>query len=712
MLGRTKILLLAFLALLPVAWAQAQSPSPVIALTADRITYATGYRTLTASGNVEILYGTIHLTAISLEFDQQNDIITIQGPLVLTDGDTVTIVAEFARLAADLQDGILTGARMVLNQQLQISAVEINRSEGRYSQLFKAAASACTVSTLNPVPLWQIRARRIIHDQETKQLYFEQAQFLIGNVPVAFIPRLRLPDPTVRRATGFLVPEFTSSDTLGSGIGVPYFLTLGDYSDVTLTPVVTSKLSATLKVDFRRRLHNGALNFTGALSSDQLTSSAFRGYLFGDGNLRFANGVRAAFNLEVASDDAYLLQYGFSSSDRLKSDITVYRVQRYSYFGAEIAKFHSQFSTVSNDTIPSTLGDVSYRRRWSPTGLGGQLGVTLQSSGLYRHSTTDGVTGRDMTRASAQIDWSRNWLYASGLIFNTTGEFRADYFQVYDDTAYPSPILRTTPMAAATLRLPLTRSTGQATHMIEPAVQVLWSPDSATTVPNEDSIQAEFENSNLFALSRFSGSDMIERGLRANVGVSYNRVNAKGFTIGASVGQVFRASDLGQFSTASGLSGVNSGVVTAVAIYLPQRFKLVSRTLFNPQFGVSKNETQIKFRADRFDVATTYFWLDKDAVSGQSTDRSGITVDAAYALKRNWSSTANWRYDIVAESPSSASVALTYRNECIKVDLSLSRRFNSSTTVAASTSIGLTVALEGFGTRSDSQAYTRRCSDF
>ncbi len=54
-----------------------------------------------------------------------------------------------------------------------------------------------------------------------------------------YFPRLRLPDPTVDRQTGLLVPKLINSSRIGNGIKVPYFIALGDHADVTLTPFVT-----------------------------------------------------------------------------------------------------------------------------------------------------------------------------------------------------------------------------------------------------------------------------------------------------------------------------------------------------------------------------------------------------------------------------------------------------------------------------------------
>ena len=161
---------------------------------------------------------------------------------MLTDdtGDTV-ILASQAELPADLTEGILTSARLVLNQQLQLAANQIMRVGGRYTALQTVAASSCKVCAGDPTPLWEIRARRVVHDEQERQIYFDNAQFRLAGVPVFYIPRLRMPDPTLDRATGFLMPTLRTTSDLGTGLKFPYFIILGPSADLTVTPYVTTQ---------------------------------------------------------------------------------------------------------------------------------------------------------------------------------------------------------------------------------------------------------------------------------------------------------------------------------------------------------------------------------------------------------------------------------------------------------------------------------------
>ena len=67
------------------------------------------------------------------------------------------------------------------------------------------ACEPCKAHPERP-PLWQVRAAKIIENQQTHTIYFENAWLDIYGVPVAYIPYFSAPDPTVTRQSGLLAP--------------------------------------------------------------------------------------------------------------------------------------------------------------------------------------------------------------------------------------------------------------------------------------------------------------------------------------------------------------------------------------------------------------------------------------------------------------------------------------------------------------------------
>jgi len=173
------------LATATASFAQAPADAAPATLIADDIVFDQGASSITARGGVEIFFQGNRLRAEAITYSRDGDRVSADGPLTLIDasGDTV-LVADFADLSADLRDGVLRSASLVLNRQMQIAATRIDRVDGRYSQAYQAVASSCEVCSDNPVPIWEIRARRVIHDEVERQIYFENAQFRVIGVPV------------------------------------------------------------------------------------------------------------------------------------------------------------------------------------------------------------------------------------------------------------------------------------------------------------------------------------------------------------------------------------------------------------------------------------------------------------------------------------------------------------------------------------------------
>ncbi|NHX27486.1 LPS-assembly protein LptD, partial [Escherichia coli] len=210
--------------LAPMALSQTTTQPDMATLIADRVNVAPG-GVLVAEGNVEVLFDGYRMMASRVIYDRASDQLTVEGPMrIVMDGGSV-ITADSAEMSADMRDGLLRSARLVLDSRLQLAAAEMLRVEGRYTVLDKTVASSCRICVGQPVPLWQIRARRVIHDTEARQLYFDRARFEVVGLPIFYAPRLRLPDPTLERSSGFLTPSVRATNRLGIGVKIPYFLT-------------------------------------------------------------------------------------------------------------------------------------------------------------------------------------------------------------------------------------------------------------------------------------------------------------------------------------------------------------------------------------------------------------------------------------------------------------------------------------------------------
>lgn len=666
----------------------------------------TGDTRLIADGNVEVFFRGNRLKASRIVFDQATDRLEITGPIVLTEATgEILILASQADLAADLSEGILTSARLVLNQQLQLAANRMMRVSGRYTALQTVTASSCRVCANDPTPLWEIRARRVVHDEVERQIYFDRAQFRLAGVPVLYIPRLRMPDPTLKRATGFLMPSIRTTSDLGTGIRVPYFIVLGKSADLTLTPYLTARNSQTLGLRYRQAFATGLLTLEGSVSRDDLEPGKTRAYLRVRGDFTLPERFQLGFDGKTVTDPAYLLDYGIDNTDRLDSRIEIRRTRRNEHISARVISFQTLRDDEDNTTIPTVIADLTFHRRFSLGPLGGDGGLRLQTHNHSRSSVSpvdgngDGIAdGRDVGRISARIDWRRSFLLPMGIEGTVLGELTADAYTIANDDTYGGRTSRTHGSAGVELRWPWVRTeAGGAVQVIEPVVQLLFASSDAESLPNEDSVLVEFDEGNLFSLDRFPGSDAVERGPRANVGVSWTRHDPQGWSMGVTVGRVFREADLGQFGPGSGFAGATSDWLASATFTLSDSVALTGRLVLDDDLGVTKAETRLALSGAKTALSTSMIWAVADAEENRLVPTQEITFDARQKLTPNWTAKASGRYDFEGNQGTLAGLGLEFLNECVRFDVSLSRRFTSSTSVTPTTDFGLSLDLVGFG---------------
>ena len=694
------LILLTFLMLALPAAAQDRAT-----LVADSVSVLSG-SVLVASGHVEVYFRGQRLTASEVRYDREADRLIITGPIRIDDGKGAVFMAAQAELSADLTEGLLTSARLVLNRQLQLTAAELIRSDGgNLTAMRSVAASSCTICKGNPTPLWEIRAREVVHDAAAQQIYFKDASLRFFGLPVMYLPMLRVPDPTLQRATGLLIPRLRSTTALGIGIKLPYFIVLGDSRDLTITPYFTVRGDRTVELRYRQAFANGDLVVQGAMTDDHLGPVDPRGYFQAVGNFDLGRDYKLAFTGVSVSDPAYLVDYGITDQDRLYNQLGLTRVRRDLSFSAELIGFRSIREGDSNSTLPTTVTDIGYERRFTPPILGGVAALRLdthsdnRSSALGADTDGDGVAdGRDLARVSLSFDWRRNWTTPGGIAVSALSTAALDRYSIVQDDAFAGTPSRASGAVGVELRWPWVKTAARGvTQLIEPVAQFVVSSQPAAAIPNGDATLVEFDEGNLFALDRYPGADAVEGGARLNLGLNYRRDDPNGWSLGATLGRVVRAEDLGQFSNASGLAGRQSDWLLAWSLANQEGLSLTNRLVLDDRLSLTKGELRFDLTRAALDVSGGYEYLLADADEDRPETASEIVLNVGRDLTRNWRANLSTRYDLRAARLANAGLELDFRNECIDVTLSLSRRYTSSTSVRPSTDFGLSVELLGFG---------------
>jgi LPS-assembly protein len=678
---------------------EALDPDRPVALVADRVEYDSARGMLTASGNVEVFYGARTLTADRIVYDDRTERIRAEGDIVLRDGTGATVYASLADLDAELRDGLVRGAQSVLAEEVKLSALEARRVEDRYNVLSKAVYSPCRVCAEDPTPLWRIRARKVIHDEEARIVHYENATFDVFGVPVFWVPYFSHPDPTVERATGFLVPDLRSSSNYGFAVKTPFHWAIDESQDLTITPFVTSEEGVLGELEYRRAFENGSLSLAGSIASDDRPGSegGVRGHLDTDG--RFFLGPRGewGWDVKVASDDAYLDFFDFSNEDRLTSELYAERYGPRWYVDARGFRFQSLRDDEPAGQIPLALPVVDARYELAEEMFSGTLGAFAASQGLVRNNGTD--TGR----VTLGVDWRREEVLPVGLALTGFAEVRGDLFFKGDDKTPGAPDgveARLAPLAGVRARYPLVAGEpGGATHVLEPVVQGIVAPfgGNGPEFPNEDSLITEFDETNLFDRSRFSGYDGFEEGPRLDLGLRYERIAMSGLRFDAAVGRSLRLREADEFSEGSGLADAVSDWVGSWSASYDPYVTVRQRLRIEDDGEVTRNNASVGLSLGPVSLRGEYVFLEQDPTIDATEDREEVNASARLRIDENWSVRGFLRRDLEKGEFVNLGTGARFANECCAVDLFIQRRFTDRENVPADTSFGLRVELFTLG---------------
>ena len=106
----------------------------------------------------------------------------------------------------------------------------------------------------------------------------------------------------------------------------------------------------------------------------------------------------------------------------------------------------------------------------------------------------------------------------------------------------------------------------------------------------------------------------------------------------------------------------------------------------------------------RLDLGSAFLFLPADLAEDRPETAAELTLDATWRPGPRWSLGFDSRYDVATGEASRAGLSVGWRNECVDVDVSVARRYTAGGSLEPSTSVGLSVSLEGFSAGDDAVA--------
>lgn len=646
-------------------------------LQAAEIQYDYPNERVSAVGNVQVYYKGSTVEADKVIYDQRTKHLHAEGNVRLTSPDGHITYGDLIDLSDDFRNGFIDSLRLETIDQTRFAAARGQRTEGNFTVLESGVYTACEPCRDDPrkPPLWQVKAARIIHNQSEKMVYFEDAKLEFFGVPLAYMPYLAAPDPTVKRKTGFLMPLITTSSLYGLSVQTPYYMALAPNYDLTLSPRITTSQGPLMDAEWRHRLEDGSYTVRTSgvyqMNKDRFIGtdaySTFRGSVETRGRFNLSPSWAWGWDGVLVSDPTYFADYKIRTLQARSTDLVNFFGQTEgvsqlflagrgdrSYFDARTVHYTGFTVADQQKVLPVIHPVVDYQYTLNQPVFGGELGYNVNMTSLSRQNasfdaisqvavtnnlcstaTADpavktsancllrGVPGT-YSRLSADVHWRTRYIDSFGQVFTPFMSVRGDAAQLNVDSdpgvsnfiaTGDTTIGRTMPTVGVDYRYPFISVHSWGTQTIEPIAQVIARPSEQQIgrLPNEDAQSLVFDDSNLFKVDKFSGWDRVEGGGRTNVGMQYTAQFNGGGSVNMLFGQSYHLFGTNSFAVGDTTNtGLGSGLDKPASDYVA-RFAYAPNRIFS---------AITRYRFDEQD-----FTLQRFEVEGRTTfDRWAVSL--------------------------------------------------------------------------------------
>jgi LPS-assembly protein len=270
-------------------------------MTADTLSFDEETGVAVAEGNVEMTFGTRTMRADRVRYDSTTGEADLSGKVRYKDADE-----EFAfdriTINLDSETGILyNGTIRISSSNYQIASQRIEKTGKSSFLLEKMMLTTCPC---DPEPDWKFEVRRA---QVTLDKYAvgKDITFHVWGVPVLWLPWGAFPVKLTRQS-GLLFPNFSSNQSKGYALQLPYYQVINRWSDATVTLDAMSRRGYRPEVEYRSVLNTESEGAVRATMFRDRVENRNRGRYYGENVFRSGPFTANAI-LEVPTDPRYYL---------------------------------------------------------------------------------------------------------------------------------------------------------------------------------------------------------------------------------------------------------------------------------------------------------------------------------------------------------------------------------------------------------------------
>ncbi len=544
-------------------------------------------------------------------------------------------------------------------------------SDGKNSIIKKGVFTTCKKN--NDCPPWQIKAKEINHDKEKKVINYKSAWLEIYDKPIIYFPKFFHPDPTVKRQSGFLIPQLIDSSSLGLSFKIPYYKVISENKDLTFTPRIFSETEVMFQNEYRQvnKNSNHILDFS-VKKKESTSKSHFFSNSIANLNMDIFDVSEIELNLEATSNDEYLKTHNIKSAvnnnqSLLKSFLTFRGSNMDLDFEGKFEAYEDLTKDRSSDKYEYIFPSYKFSKRF-PSSYNGTYEII--SEGNYKNFNTnvfEKVLINDLKFSSDPKISSTGFVNKFNLLLKnitSEGDNSTDYKNKFNSENYGSFFYD--------ISYPMKKEGKFFDSFLTGKGSLMYSPNSNKDLKNLD---RKIDINNVFTQNRLSLNDSVEGGRSFTFGGEYslkNKENGKDF-ITAGLASVLRDKEEINLPTKSTLNNKGSDVIGSLVFEPNNNLKLDYNFSMDNDFkSTNYNLLKTDITVNKF-VTSFEFLQEDDEVGNESylSNETSYNFSDQYSLKyrtrRNKKTDFTEFYNLIYE----------YKNDCLTASIQYNKDYYS-----------------------------------
>ncbi len=386
-------------------------------------------------------------------------------------------------------------------------------------------------------PPWSLKADKIEHNKNKKQLIYKNAKLQIYDFPVLYFPKFFHPDPTVKRQSGLLQPKLNNSSILGSSLALPYFHVVSNDTDITFTPTLFDNETKMIQNEYRKQFKNSYFevnfghvrNYESSVENNKKKNITHFFSKF-DHNLNLENFISSKLLLSIqkVTNDTYLKIFdgNISNTDLKPTNYNVLKnevkleLDHENYFFESGVESYESLDKTSNDRYQYILPYYNFDKILSQNFFNGT--ISINSSGNNDLNETNVLK----TKLINDINYSGFDLINDYGIKNNFNIYLKNLNSVgkNDSKLKNSPQIEFMSSLKIDSSLPLQKKGSKYTNYITPKLSFLINPSD---MKNNSETKRKINNENIFDINRLGLTDSLETGKSLTMGIEYKKEKLK-----------------------------------------------------------------------------------------------------------------------------------------------------------------------------------------